>query len=83
LLPVGTMVRTQLEAPIDIAAGKRLHGGFRATDIRWTRQIKPIEWVSLLPSEPPLYKVEGEKIMRTRNQLQVMRKIDSENHGFV
>lgn len=82
LLPVGSLVRTQLEAPIDIAQSKKLHGDFRATDIRWNRQIRPIEWVSLNPSSPPMYKVEGEKIMRTRNQLQLMSKINS-NHGFV
>jgi hypothetical protein len=74
LISVGTLVRTTLNYPREIGTGKRLFGDFRATDIRWSREIKPVIWVSLIPGEPPMYRVQGESVMRTRQQLQVMSK---------
>ena len=73
LLPQGSEVRVQLDYPIDLAKEKRMYGKFRAGDIRWSTNIKTIEWNVLQPNQPPLYKVDGESILRTRQQLQVVR----------
>jgi hypothetical protein len=73
LLPQGTEVRVQLDYPIDLAKEKRMFGKFRAGDIRWSTNIKTIEWNVLQPNQPPMYKVNGESILRTRQQLQVVR----------
>jgi hypothetical protein len=79
LLGVGTMVRTLLNHPVEIGTNTRTFGDFRATDIRWSRQIKAITWVVLKPSEPPEYKVGNEKVLYTKQQLQV---ITPSNRGF-
>lgn len=84
LLDVGTKVRVLLDQPEEIATGKKLFGKFRGSDIRWSHKISEIEWVSLYPGQPVMYRVEGEKILRTREQLQVIEKADpSLHHGFV
>ena len=70
LLDVGQKVRTLLDEPIDIASRKKLGGKFRATDIRWSLDKKKIRWVVLNPGYPVLYRVSGEKFLRTRQQLQ-------------
>jgi len=84
LLDVGTKVRVLLDYPIDIGTNKRLIGDFRATDIRWSHKISPIEWVSLYPGQSVMYRIAGEDILRTRKQLQVMENQDPNiHHGFV
>ena len=70
LLNVGDKVRVLLDYPIDIANKKRLAGNFRATDIRWSLDVKKIRWVVLKPGFPPMYRVSGEDVLRTRQQLQ-------------
>jgi hypothetical protein len=72
LLPIDTKVLVTLDYPIDIANEKRQHGKFRTGDIRWNKQPKTIEWIVLKPNSPPMYRVAGEKILRTRQQLQVI-----------
>ncbi len=72
LLPEGTKVRVTLDYPEDVAHGKRLIGKFRAGDIRFSKDIKTIEWIVLKPNQPPMYRVSGEHILRTRQQLQVV-----------
>ena len=72
ILPVGTRVLVTLDHPKEISNSKRLHGTFRAGDIRWDRNEKTIEWDVLKPDQPPMYKVNGEKFLRTRQQLQVI-----------
>jgi len=72
ILPVGTRVLVTLDHPKEISNGKRLHGNFRAGDIRWDRNVKTIEWDVLKPDQPPMYKVNGEKFLRTRQQLQAV-----------
>lgn len=73
LLPQGTEVRVQLDYPMDLAKEKRMFGKFRAGDIRWSTNIKTIEWNVLQPNQPPMYKVNGESILRTRQELQVVK----------
>ena len=50
LLTIGTKVRTQLDNPLNYLNNERLHGKFRAGDIRWTKQEKPITKVYLRPN---------------------------------
>ena len=72
ILDTGTKVRVTLDYPID-TKGKRLYGKFRAGDIRWSNDIKTIKWIVLKPGEVPMYRVSGEKILRTIQQLQVLK----------
>jgi hypothetical protein len=79
MLEKGTRVRVALEQPEDVAKGKRLHGTFRATDIRWNPEIRTIQQVIVLPNFPPMYALNGkdgkpELINYTKNQLQVVPK---------
>ena len=60
LLPVGTEVRVQLDAPMDYVTGKRLIGNFRATDIRFSKEPHTISDVVIKPSSPPLYILDDE-----------------------
>ena len=76
ILTVGTRVRTQLDYPINIVNEKRLHGIFRSSDIRWTRDIKTISDIILKPGYPIMYKVGDESFQRTRNQIQVVEEVE-------
>jgi hypothetical protein len=57
LLNIGTRVRVKLDHPNDYVSGKRLHGGFRTSDIRWDPEIFEIKDLKLLPGQPPMYVV--------------------------
>ena len=79
ILKVGTKVRVMLEVPRDNITGKKLHGKFRASDIRWDTSERTIKEVLLAPHKPPMYLVssdkpdeEIEKVAFTKNQLQVI-----------
>jgi len=77
LLDIGTKVRVALEHPIDFVTGKRLHGKFRSSDIRWNPAERVIKQVLLKPNQPPLYLLDGnfngiERVAYTKNQLQVI-----------
>jgi hypothetical protein len=75
LLPEGTRVRVALDAPIDVASGKRLSGRFRDTDIRWKIKCNTVKQVIIQPNQPPLYLVDDahgntdHNQAYTRNQL--------------
>ncbi len=72
IIPVGTLVRYALDAPINIPDERKLIGTFRAGDVRWS--IKPVKVTEffLRPDQPVLYAVEGNKTNTyTRDQLQV------------
>ena len=67
---VGTKVRRQLDNPIGIT-NEKLHGRFRATDIRWNQKISTITRVFILPDSPPLYQLDNnDQTAYTKNQLQ-------------
>jgi transposase InsO family protein len=83
LIPIGTKVRTQLDNPIDVVTNKKLHGKFRATDIKWDPNIKTITNILIMPNQPPLYKVDNIRIGYTRNQLQVVPKDELKPIGEV
>ena len=70
---VGTNVRVQLDNPQHHFTGRRLHGGFREGDIRWTKTVNPITQIYLRPDQPPMYKVgENGNVAYTKNQLQLV-----------
>lgn len=71
LIPIGTNVRTKLDYPIDLN-GKKLHGEFRSSDIRFSLDIKKVTNIILTAGLPPLYQVDNEKTGYTFNQLQVI-----------
>lgn len=74
VLTIGTPVRVILDEPRDIQDSK-LHGKFRAGDIRWNKTPHKIESLSIRPSEPIMYMVDGIKnAAYTKNQLQVIPK---------
>ncbi|KYQ93229.1 hypothetical protein DLAC_05872 [Tieghemostelium lacteum] len=72
ILNIGDKVRSLLDNPIDYTTEKRLHGNFRASDIRWNPKVKTISKLMIKPGYPPLYKVKGSKIWYTKNQLQLV-----------
>ena len=70
LLHIGEKVRIQLDYPID-TQGKRLHGEFRSTDIRWTPTVYTITQVLLKPGFPPMYLTsKTNEVSYTKEQLQ-------------
>ena len=73
LLQEGMKVRVALDEPREYLSQKKLHGRFRATDIRWDPKVREIEELKLIPGRPPMYKIEGkEHVNYTKNQLQVV-----------
>lgn len=73
LLQVGTLVRRQLDVPVDYLKEKRLHGTFRATDIRFSKTPQVVSDVVIKPGSPPLYILDNDPTTAyTKNQLQVV-----------
>ena len=71
---IGTKVRDKLEAPHSLATGEKLHGTFRATDNKWSREISTITNVIMPPNQPIMYQVNGDKSTYfTYNQLQLVQ----------
>lgn len=71
-------MRTILEAPREVS-GKKLHGKFRKTDIKWNPTVREIKEILLKPGFPPMYLLDGHEgdikvdpVAYTRNQLQVI-----------
>jgi len=69
LLAIGDSVRVQLEEPVD-TAGRKLHGGFRATDIRWSRKLSKVTNIIIDNDEPVMYQIDDKPTSYTYNQLQ-------------
>ena len=79
LIPLDTKVRLQLDYPIDAVKNNRLNGNFRTSDIRWSPEIYKIKQVLLSPGSPPLYLTSNDdNIARTKSQLQIVNKNESE-----
>ena len=72
LLDIGDSVRVALDEPRAATEDeKKLHGKFRASDLRWEIKPRKITNIILLPGMPPLYQVEGRpSVSYTRNQIQ-------------
>ena len=58
MLPVGTRVRIQLDNPMSYQ-GDKLHGKFRAGDVRWSKQVHTITDYFLRPGQPPMYQIDN------------------------
>ena len=79
LLPIGAKVRVLLDNPKSVS-GKKLHGTFRAGDIRWEVEPRTIEEYILRIDQPPMYFVSGiTNCVYRRQQLQVVS--DDETKG--
>jgi hypothetical protein len=76
IISIGTKVRVKLDNPVDFENNK-LHGKFRAGDIRWSREIHKITDFYLRPGYPVMYQLdENMKVAYTSYQLQ---KVDESN----
>ncbi len=76
MIPLGANVRVKLDEPRDIANSK-LHGKFRESDQRWTKEIYQITNYRFDPHQPILYEINkplkpNEKVTYTAKQLQVV-----------
>ena len=77
ILKVGTEVRLALDKPMDLVSGKRLHGVWKASDIRWTQDYYKIYGIVFSSGNPPQYVVKDDKgnvktnVIYTRQQLQI------------
>jgi hypothetical protein len=58
LFDIGTKVKILLSQPINYVDGSKLHGKFRAGDIRWSRENYFIQAVHLNPNQPVIYTVQ-------------------------
>lgn len=74
LLEIGTKVRRALDEPRDVhTTGKKLHGRFRATDLRWDPAERTIENMLINAGHPPVYILDGDtNVAYTKTQLQVI-----------
>jgi hypothetical protein len=71
MLSIGQTVRVQLNKPVDTFSNK-LHGTFRASDIRWSRKLSKITNIIIDNAEPLMYQVDDKPTSYTFNQLQVV-----------
>lgn len=60
VLPQGSQVRVALDEPRNVF-GHKLHGRFRATDIRWSVKPKIIMKSLVSPGNPPLYLLNNDE----------------------
>lgn len=80
VLEIGTRVRVQLDNPKEYVGGEKLHGTFRATDMRYDPEIRTVGTYMFLPGQPPLYflnsvkdpKKFDMKVAYTKAQLQIV-----------
>jgi len=70
LLEIGQAVRIKLDHPVD-TQGKRLHGNFRSTDMRWTEKAYTITNVLIRPGQPISYLTDkSNEVSYTKEELQ-------------
>ena len=74
VLDIGTRVRVQLDNPKSYIEGKTLHGKFRASDLRWSKEIHKVTDIYLRPNQPVMYGLDNSKqVAYTKYQLQVLK----------
>ena len=79
ILPKGTKVRLSLDYPIDAASDKRIDSKFRASDIRFSKEIHKVKEILLKPGFPPMYLLDyDDNVARTKKQVQLV-----DHHVFV
>lgn len=74
LIPIGTRVRIKLDYPINAFDNSKLHGKFRATDIKWSPDIHRVKEVLIKPGFPPMYLTDNDNVARTKQQLNIVPK---------
>lgn len=75
MYPQGMQVHVILDAPRDYVNKKRLHGNFRETDLRFSKEPHTIEKVIVEPGQPPMYVLEHDSTTAyTKNQLIPVKK---------
>ena len=57
ILSEGSKVRVKVDYPISLIGEARLHGTFRTSDIRWSKEIYPITNIIFKPGYPVMYQV--------------------------
>lgn len=78
LIKNGTIVRRLLDSPVEYL-GKRLHGKFRKTDMKWSRELYTVIETIAIPGNPPLYKIMNittrlpVRALFTNEQLQIIQ----------
>lgn len=78
LIVQGTKVRAVLDAPRNVHDGKKLHGQFRETDIRWDPKPRTVMLTTVSLDQPPLYFLDDasgnvdRSVGYTKNQLQII-----------
>jgi hypothetical protein len=74
LLEIGTKVRRALDEPREVhTTGRKLHGRFRATDLRWDPKERTVDNILINAGHPPVYVLDGDTtVAYTKTQLQVI-----------
>jgi len=76
-------VRVMLQEPKTLT-GEKLHGKFRASDIRWEPEIRTVKNLQIAPNMPILYILDGtERVAYSRKQLQRASTDDVKPHSKV
>lgn len=78
ILNIGTKVRIQLNEPKNVYDDKKLHGDFRAGDIRWSKDIYIIKSLLIKPNLPVMYLTNKNDLYYTKNYLQVVDENEKE-----
>ena len=64
----------QLSNPVNLVDGRRVHGKFRITDVRWTKNIGIVTQIYLNPGAIPMYQIDGnDNVSYSKAQLQIVK----------
>ena len=78
-MDIGQKVRIKLDVPKEYINDNKLHGNFRAGDIRWTPEFHTITNILMQPNRPVLYTIDDKMFPAyNRNELQVVTEGDDE-----
>lgn len=78
IIEQGTKVRAMLDAPVNAYDGKKLHGKFRETDIRFAIKPRTVMKSLVVPGKTPMYLLDDSSgntdhsVAYTKNQLQII-----------
>lgn len=79
ILDIGQKVRIKLDVPKEYVNDNKLHGNFRAGDIRWSPEFHKITNILMQPNRPVLYTIDDKMFPAyNRNELQVVTEGDDE-----
>jgi hypothetical protein len=82
VLDIGQKVRVKLDSPKEFINDEKLHGTFRAGDIRWSSDTYKITNTIMQPNRPILYVLNNKMFPAyNRNELQIVSHDDDEPDG--